>query len=152
VTSFDAPTLYCTRTNTLVDVYIHGPVIPADRLRAYHADYGPDLVVLPFSEACRRHEDAAKSPPVEITRRDWQYALEVLPPLGWRNDGPRESFKMSERITGCITTIYVRLGDRHFQFADDIRTPHDQCCARVAASRACLASEQSAPSQDGPER
>jgi hypothetical protein len=43
---------------------------------------------------------------------------------------------MSERKTGDITSIYVRIDDRHFTFADDIRLPHKECCAKVRQSRA----------------
>jgi hypothetical protein len=54
--------------------------------------------------------------------------LGVLPPVGWRNDGPAESFKLSERTSGSITGIYVRIGDRYFTFKDGITLAHAECC------------------------
>ena len=144
--------IYCTRTATIID-FCHGTALQQQaRLRALTADYGQDLVVLPFAEACRRQDEAARSGPVEITGARWREALEILPPVGWQNDGARESFKQSERITGMITSIFVRIGDRHFSFADDIRTPHALCCEIVVQSKAYLPQEGRGEPERGLER
>jgi hypothetical protein len=50
--------------------------------------------------------------------------------------GDGESFKISERLSGVITAIYVSIGQRYFTFNDDIRLPHRECCQRVLASAA----------------
>jgi hypothetical protein len=148
----DRNAIYCTRSATIIDL-CHGTALQQQaRLRALTADYGHDLVILPFAEACRRRDAAARSQPVEITAARWAEALELLPPVGWQNDGARESFKQPERITGMITSIYVRLGDRQFSFADDIRTPHALCCEIVARSRAYLAPESRWEPESGFER
>ena len=130
------PTICCTRTNRLIDTCLPGQDGPEVKLARHREHYGSDLVILPFDDAWERHETAAKTEPAEITEDAWHYALNVLPPVGWRNDANGESFKMSERNTGAITCIYVRINDRHFSFADDIRTPHAECCRRVAHSKA----------------
>lgn len=132
----DTPTIYCTRTNRIIDTCLTGQDGPDAKLARYMPEYGPDLVVIPFADAWQRHENAAKSEPSEITQEQWDYALNVLPPVSWRNDGSAESFKISERLTGAITAIYVRLNERHFTFNDDIRTPHEECCRRVFHSQA----------------
>lgn len=120
-------------------------VIPADSdgsaWFAKHGDaYGTGLVVLPAREAQRRYEDGFKSEPVSITPEQWEQALGCLPPVAWKRDGSGESFKMSERMAGCVTGIYVRIGERHFQFYDDIRLPHHECLARCVLSKANLVS------------
>lgn len=130
------PTIYCTRTNRLIDTCLPGQEDAATKLVKLSAEYGPDLVVLTFDEAYQLHEDAAKSEPVEITEAKWHYALNVLPPVAWHRTSDGESFKISERITGAITSIYVHLTGRYFTFNDDIRTPHAECCRRVVQSMA----------------
>lgn len=132
----DTPTIYCTRTRMLIDTCLPGQDSPEAKLARHQERYGPDLIILPFAEAYQRHEDAAKTEPEEIAEDRWHYALNVLPPVSWRNTGNGESFKISERITGLITAIYVRINNRHFTFNDDIRTPHDECCRRVFQSPA----------------
>lgn len=134
----DTPTIYCTRTNRLIDTCLPGQEGPETKLARHMKDYGPDLIVLPFNEAWQRHEDAAKSAPVEITEARFHEMLNILPPVAWHSTADGESFKMSERITGLITTIFVRIGSRHFEFADSIRLRHVDCCKRVAESDAFL--------------
>lgn len=94
--------------------------------------YGDDLIATSLDSAIKRQEDAYKSPPVEIDEHAWFEALEVLPPVGWKNTAEGESFKISERLCGMITSIYVRKGGRFFMFNDLITLPHAECCARVA--------------------
>lgn len=120
----------------LIDTCLPGQDCPEAKLARHAAHYGTDLIILPFSEAWQRHENSAKSEPEEISPKQWHYALNILPPVTWRHDGFGESFKMSERTTGSITAIYVRLNERHFTFSDDIRTPHGECCKRVFHSPA----------------
>lgn len=128
------PTAYCPRTHRVIDFVKPGESNEAALSRL--AEYGPDLVILPLDEAWARHEAAFKSEPVEIAEADWSYALNVLPPVRWTRDGFGESFKMSERLTGAVTAIYVQLNGRFFSFNDDIRTPHAECCRRVFYSPA----------------
>ena len=128
------PTVYDPVTHRVIDFV--KPSESEQAALARLAEYGPNLVVLPLAEAWQRHEDAAKTEPVEITEAQFHEMLNVLPPVAWTRDGNGESFKMSERTTGAITAIYVALNGRHFTFSDDIRTPHKDCCARVFHSLA----------------
>jgi len=128
------PTVFCTRTQRLIDA-VHPGETAATALSRLAA-YGPDLTVLPLAEASARHEQAFKTEPTEITEAEWHAALNVLPPVAWRNTAAGESFKMSERTTGAVTAIYVRINARHFTFTDDIRLPHADCVARVLQSQA----------------
>lgn len=123
--------IYCTRTNRIIDT-VPPPHDPNARLASLMADFGPDLVVLPFDDAWNRFEGGFKSPPAEITKERFWEMLEILPPVAWLTTSDGESFKMCERTAGCVTAIFVRLADRYFTFCDDIRTPHAECCRRVA--------------------
>ncbi len=141
------PTIFCTKTNRIIDTCLPGQEGAVEKLARHSKDYGPNLIVVDFDEAWRRAEDAAKTEPAEIDEEAFQYGLNVLPPARWHVEVSRESFKISERLTGAITAIYVRLGTRYFTFNDDIRKPHEACCARVLASHAYAdpAQEREAP-------
>lgn len=128
------PVVFCTATNRIID-FVSRSEAP-DAAIARLAAYGTALTVLPADEAISRYENAFKSEPVAITEAHYHDMLNVLPPVGWRNTTYGESFKLSERIAGNVTAIFVRINDRHFTFVDDIRTPHEECCRRVAQSPA----------------
>jgi Protein of unknown function (DUF1419) len=136
VTADTTLTIYCTRTHRVIDTCLPGQEAPEGKLARHAAHYGPDLVILPFDEAWKRHEAAFKTEPTEVMKAHWHEMLNILPPVAWRRDGFGESFKMSERTTGAITAIYVLINGRHFTFSDDIRTPHAECCRRVFQSPA----------------
>lgn len=122
--------IFCEQTNRVIDAF-PATCDSAERLSKYRGEYGENLIVLCLDEAAQRYEDSFKSEPVEITEKDWTYALECLPPVGWKHGDGGESFKMMERTAGNVTAIYVRIGERHFQFNDNIRTPHPDCVKRV---------------------
>lgn len=133
--------VYCTATNSVIDVL--RPLESATTaLQRLSPEYGTKLEVLALNEAWRRSEASCVTQPKEIAEKDFHEMLSILPPVGWRHGpdpesfGDAESFKMVERVTGNITAIYVRLGDRYFTFQDDIRTKHEECCGRVRASEA----------------
>jgi len=123
--------IFCTRTNRIIDTVSRSgnPLEHRDRLAL---QYGDALIVLPFEEAWDRFETSFKSQPAEIPAARFDEALCVLPPVAWKTDHDGESFKISERIAGTVTSIYVRIGDRYVTFSDDIRTPHSECCRRAA--------------------
>lgn len=134
MTADTRPVVFCTATGRIIDV-VGGAETP-DAAIARLADYGTALTILPLDEAAARYERQFKTEPVTITEAHWHEMLGILPPVGWRNTACGESFKLSERTAGFVTAIFVRINDRYFTFADDIRTPHDECCRRVAQSRA----------------
>ena len=129
--------IFCPATNRIIDMIPAGSD-GATWFATHGTKYGTGLVVLDFDEAHKRYENSFKSEPVEITEDKWHEMLGCLPPVGWKHDASGESFKMSERMAGAITGIYVRIGERFFQFYDDIRTPHPECLARCVLSKANL--------------
>jgi len=125
--------IFCTKTNHVIDTVPDGSEDDAKvRLHELTPKYGPDLILLPPGEAFRRYEDSFKSGPEKITKERFREMLEILPPVAWHDTSDGESFKMMERTAGSVTAIFVRLGDRYFTFSDDIRTPHAECCRRIA--------------------
>jgi len=70
-------------------------------------------------------------PVKEITKDRFWYLLEVLPPVGWKRGEGSESFKMSERLTGSITTIAARIGEKYYEFNDNITMSHDAVIEKI---------------------
>jgi hypothetical protein len=122
--------VYCTASNRIIDL-VRKAETEAQAVARLSDDYGPNLTVLPFDEAEARFEAQFKTDPVQITESEWWYALEVLPPEDWHHTAAGESFKMSERLAGSITGIYVALEEGHFMFNDSAQLPHADCVARV---------------------
>ncbi len=75
-----------------------------------------------------------KRPVQEISEEDFNYALEVLPPLDYQASGGYLSFKLSEFYTADITSIYVRDPEgRCFKFRDQASTSAEDCVRRVVS-------------------
>jgi hypothetical protein len=101
--------VYCVRKHQFIDM-AEDRASAETALKRYMPDYGPNLVVLSQDDAMACHAAAFRSEVSEITAATWEDMLGVLPPMPWRNDGLGESFKLSEYLTGSITSIYVALG------------------------------------------
>jgi len=90
-----------------------------------------------------RHGETVRTAPSEISEHAFHAVLNAGAPVDWRNTAHGESFKRAQDATTAIAAIYVRINDRHFRFDDDIALAHDQCCRRVALSRAYAHPEES---------
>lgn len=125
--------IFCTATQSIID-YIRDAAGETDALaiRRLAPEYGTALTAMPAAEAQALYENKYKTPVREVSAEDFDDALNVLPPVGWSRLRGGESFKISERIAGRVTAIYVALQGRHFRFDDDIRTPHKDCLQRVS--------------------
>lgn len=134
------PCFYVPGSHTIIDTAvlreglyvsaINGETLAQIRLRYPEAEVGE------WDDVYRAAENSCKTEPQEITREQFIYALEVLPPVGWRTAKGVESFKMSERFYGNVTAIYARVEKRYFTFNDLITLPADAIADRVANSRA----------------
>lgn len=91
----------------------------------------PGVIVCTYGEARAQIEALSKSEPKPISEADFFYALEALPPQGWRHDAAGESFKMAEHINGRITAIYARIGGTFWRFDDVFTMPHAEVMERV---------------------
>lgn len=126
--------VFCTSTGNIIDFVRDGAGETDEAaISRLKGDYGTALSVMPAEEAQTRYETRFKTPIEEISAADFDDALNVLPPVAWTRSGGAESFKMSERLAGRVTTIYVAIGGKYFRFHDDIRTPHATCCERALA-------------------
>lgn len=90
------------------------------------------LELISLDEAVNRVETRACTDPVEVEREEWDEALNVLPPLLWRNDGHTESFRCVEATVGTVHSTYVRVGNRYFAMQRPIREDHVDLVARVS--------------------
>lgn len=126
--------VFCTATQRIIDyVHVARGETEADAVKRLLPDYGTALTAMPADEAQDLYEASFKSAVEEITEKDFLYALNVLPPVGWVNARGAQSFKISERLAGRITSIHLEMQGRFFRFHDDIRLSHNACCERVAA-------------------
>lgn len=105
----------------------------------------PEMVLLTWRKAEELMDRRARCAPELITKAQFWEALECLPPCGWYRGGFTESFKMSERISGQITRIYVRLGSDYFSFADRISMTHAEAVRIVEAAAPALLATSAAP-------
>jgi hypothetical protein len=71
--------------------------------------------------------------PIVISAEEFDNALNVLPPMNWVRKVGTESFKISEFLTGNITSIYARIGDTFYGLADDANLTHDQIIDKCKA-------------------
>jgi hypothetical protein len=138
--------VYCIRKHQFID-FAHDRASAETALKRYSPEYGPNLVVLARDDAMACHEAAFRSEVAEITVEKWDDMLGVLPPMAWRNDQLGESFKLSEYLTGGITSIYVSVDGRYFTFNDNASLPHAGCCVRVRASAAYRQSPEAIPAR-----
>lgn len=109
-------------------------------LEEYREEY-PLMMIVDWKQAHEWIEEYDKSEPQEISEDDFDYMLEVLPPVGWVRRVDCESFKMSERYHGDITSIIARIGDRFFSFKDVIYMNHDHIMEKITNSAAYKAKQ-----------
>lgn len=98
-------------------------------------EVGEYVDVLAIDEAMRKTE------PVEISEDRYIEMRDVLPSEDWRRDQAGSSFKMSEYLSGRITSIYVAMGNRYFSFNDVFTLHHGEIMAKVKVALAKLDKE-----------
>jgi hypothetical protein len=108
-------------------------VINNQTLEEIEARY-PGAFVMEWEKYIDLHDEAVKSPPIEISEEKFIEMLEVLPPVNWHREEETESFKMSERLSGSITAILCRVGDRYFQMSDSFFMKHAEIVSKVMSA------------------
>lgn len=96
----------------------------------------PNAELADFQRVYEKVEASYRTRPIEITKAQFIYALEVLPPVGWRTARGVESFKISERYYGQMTAIYARVGRRYFTFRDTITLTAEKIADIIGNSNA----------------
>ena len=94
----------------------------ADYWRSCIAEYEKaKYEVMTFGEFLERQKKAMVSGEVtETTEEQFEYALNVLPPLKWCTIAGVEMFCMSEMYTGTYTNQYARIGDKYYTAMVDV--------------------------------
>lgn len=106
----------------------------------------PGAQLMSYQKAEQQIEAGCKTSPRRIDREDFDYALNVLPPVRWDQNGKYETFLMSERINGRVTGIYARVSDSYWKFEDVYTLSHVEIIAKV---REAMKAERNAPEADG---
>lgn len=138
---FKEPCFHVPGSRTIIDTAeldsdgVYRSTIKKETLAQVRIRY-PDAEIGEWENIYRAAENSCKTEPQEITEAQYIYALEVLPPVCWKNAKGVESFKMSERFYGNVTAIYARLGKRYFTFSDLISLTPDEIADRIACSAA----------------
>lgn len=100
------------------------------------------LTVLPAAEAQTLREASFRKGPTEIDAEHYNHMRLLFQPYNLVATDHGESFKLSERTCGNITSIYAKIGERHFVLQDDMFLDHNAICAMIEASQAFLSTLQ----------
>lgn len=95
------------------------------------AEYGAKVECGTRNDYQAVHDAYWRTPPARITAEEWDEALNALPPEGWCKVNGVESFKMSEYLSGGITTIYARKGECCWSFRDSAALPARDIAERI---------------------
>ncbi|UHM93586.1 hypothetical protein [Rahnella victoriana] len=67
----------------------------------------------------------------EITLTVFMDAIALMYPNDWQGDAHCESFKLAEMVSGDVTDIYAKVGDRYFTFRDKASMMHEAIICRI---------------------
>lgn len=139
-TQFAQHCFYVPGTDTIIDTAelrdnIWRSTTSNQDINQIRIDY-PKAELGDFETVYKTAEASYRTKPVEISKEEFLYALGVLPPVNWRTVRGVESFKISERYYGQMTSIYARVGKRYFTFIDLITTPAEQIADLIHKSPA----------------
>lgn len=70
----------------------------------------------------------------EVDAEQWEYALNVLPPMGWETVEGVERFMIRERICATFTTQYAKVRGRYFEKIVDTKEPKTWLTGAALAS------------------
>jgi hypothetical protein len=118
-------------TPQIVDISVNGIGMHSHQERSELAKRYPGLEEGEADAVREQIEKCLRTEPVPCAEDEWTEALECLPPLGWVRRGGGESFKMSERLSGRMTHIYVRYDGRCWTFVDTDDLSHFDIMNRV---------------------
>lgn len=96
----------------------------------------PLVTIGELDEIAAEIESLQKTVPVEISEERYNEMRDVLPPEDWQGTKLGSSFKLCERLSGRITTIFVCVGKRYFSFNDLYNLPHATIMTKVMTAKA----------------
>lgn len=89
------------------------------------------LEVMTDAELLARTREHACTNPERTTAENWDYSLNVLPPMKWRGGGDTESFMICEAWTADVHPVFVRIGQDRFTFRAPRSLRHDELVKQV---------------------
>lgn len=102
-------------------------------LEQFALDY-PDVSIVDDEVSVAHDRKQRITEPKEITKDQFWYWLECLPPCKWKRLGSTEAFHVSERITHDIVTWCVRIGERYFSL-DNTDTLNPEQAVNLVANK-----------------
>lgn len=69
--------------------------------------------------------------PIEISLKEWERHLEVLPPLAWVIEQGTESFRAHDAVTDNIHLALVRIGRKFYSLHCPLDVPHGQLLSQI---------------------
>lgn len=97
------------------------------------SDRYPDMQVIDIDDFIIMHNDVHRTPPEESSEERFTFALECMPPLDWQIVRGIESFKMEERLSANMTSIYARKEDRYWTFVDRDDLSAEEIASKIEA-------------------
>ena len=91
----------------------------------------PGAEIMTYQKAVEMIESGCKTEPRQIQQEDFDYGLNVLPPMNWVRGVEFESFMMSERTNGKVTGIYARVGATYWKFEEVCTLSHRDIIDKV---------------------
>ena len=91
----------------------------------------PGAEIMTYQKAVEMIESGCKTEPRQIQQEDFDYGLNVLPPMNWVRGVEFESFMMSERTNGKVTGIYARVGATYWKFEEVCTLSHRDIINKV---------------------
>lgn len=79
------------------------------------------------------HSNAWRTEPEPSTEENFTFSLECMPPLDWQIVRGIESFKMEERLSANMTSIYARKEDRYWTFVDRDDLSAEEIASKIEA-------------------
>ncbi len=95
-----------------------------------------DVKVMTLTEYDAVHNDDWRQAPKTIPAEHYTRALEVLPPEDWVQENGNSTFKMMERWSGQMTSIYAKVDGAYYHLVDNAYLPHAEIVAMCRATEA----------------
>lgn len=83
-------------------------------------------------ELSHDYEESLITKPKRITKDNYWYALEVLPPCRWHNVRGIEVFHVSERLTGDLVAWYACINEKYYEWTDRASISDEMICNKLS--------------------
>ncbi len=135
---------YSEAKGNIIDVVVPGTGLGcySSKTLAQYVQDDPTMVQISEREASNRIDARNITEPTRIEADEFDYLLNVLPPVNWRSAGNGESFQLSELYVGRITTTVAKIDGHCFKWHDRIGSSYLEL---IDKARKALAASQVTP-------